>query len=372
MQGKVALVRADLNVPLSDGRVSDDTRISASLPTFMKVLDDGGGLVVMSHLGRPVEGQFDQEKSLAPVAKILAERLGRQVSLERLENAARPALGNVTMLENTRFNVGEKANDSGLARQYSSLGDVFVMDAFASAHRKEASTAALASEAADRCAGFLLAKEIDALSKAMENPARPVLAVVGGAKVSTKLSVLDRLAEIADKVAVGGGIANTFMIAGGLEVGKSLAEPTMAGTCSKLLASHPGKFILPTDVVVVPSIDSSAASIKPCGEIGANDCVGDLGPATVESIVNEVAKAGTTIWNGALGVFENDALSSGTRMLADAIASSPGFSLAGGGETVAAANQYGVADRISWLCTGGGAFLEFIEGKDLPGVAALG
>ena len=368
---KVALVRSDLNVPMDGGKITDDTRIASSLPTLLKIISDNGSAVVMSHLGRPKEGETDANKSLSPVAKRLSEHIGKPVKLSTLDEAQRPGIGEIVLLENTRFNVGEKANDAKLAARYATLGDVFVMDAFASAHRKEASTAAIADACGQKCAGSLLSKEINALAKAMEKPSRPLVAIAGGAKVSGKIEVLASLAKIADRIAVGGGLANTFLLAMGHSVGKSLAESALVDTCKAMLDENPGKFLLPTDLVVVPSIDSSDASVKACDGIGEEDVIGDLGPDSVAAINALVAEAGTVIWNGALGVFENEALSSGTRSLAKAIAKSHAFSLAGGGETLAAANQYGVSEDISWLSTGGGAFLEFIEGKTLPGIAAI-
>lgn len=372
LRDRVALVRSDLNVPMADGAITDATRIDASLDTLRAVLEAGGGAVVMSHLGRPAEGAADESKSLAPVAAAMSERLGTEVRLASLDEASRPGPGGVLLLENTRFNAGEKANDPALAARYAALGDVFVMDAFASAHREEASTCALAAAAGERCAGLLLAREVEALGKAMEDPARPLLAVVGGAKVSTKLTVLDRVAALADRLVVGGGIANSFLLAKGMEIGKSLAEPSMADTCMRLLKDHGRKLVVPRDVVVAPSVDSQDTSIRACDQVRPGDCIGDVGPETVKAVLSEVEGAGTVIWNGALGVFENDALSGGTKALAAAVADSDAFTIAGGGETVAAAKLYGVAGDISWLSTGGGAFLEFVEGKELPGLAALG
>lgn len=372
LRDRIALVRSDLNVPMADGAITDATRIDASLDTVRAVLEAGAGAVVMSHLGRPAEGVFDEGKSLAPVAAAMSERLGTDVRLAGLDGASRPKPGEVLLLENTRFNAGEKANDPALAARYAALGDVFVMDAFASAHREEASTSALAAAAQERCAGLLLAREVEALGKAMEDPARPLLAVVGGAKVSTKLTVLDRVAAMADRLVVGGGIANSFLLAKGLEIGKSLAEPSMADTCMKMLKDRGKKLVVPRDVVVAPSIDSQDTSVRAVEDVRPGDCIGDVGPETVKAVLSEVEGAGTIIWNGALGVFENDALSGGTKALAAAVADSDAFSIAGGGETVAAAKLYGVAGDVSWLSTGGGAFLEFVEGKELPGLAALG
>lgn len=369
--GKVALVRVDFNVPLSDGKVADDARIRASLPSLRKIIADGGGCVVMSHLGRPQEGAFTASLSLAPVATRLAELLGMQVQLQSLEEAQRPKAGEILLLENTRFNTGEKGNAIALAKSYAKLGDVFVMDAFASSHRAEASTVALAKVAATCCAGKLLLAEIEALHKALKKPARPLLVILGGAKISTKLTVFDNLASLADNVIVGGGIANTFLAAKGLAVGTSLVETSMVDLCGQLLKRHGDKIHLPTDVVVAISPTASGHAVRQCSDTQANEMILDVGPDSLASFSTMVAKAATIIWNGALGVFEQEAFSAGTRSLACAIAEADAFSLAGGGETVAAANLYQVADQIDCLSTGGGAFLEFVEGKELPGLKAL-
>lgn len=368
---KVALVRADLNVPLDGTTITDDNRIQASLPSIKAILANGGSCVVMSHLGRPKEGAPDAALSLAPVATRLSELLDQPVELVELAAAQRPAAGTVILLENTRFNVGEKANDMQLAQQYAQLGDIFVMDAFASAHRAEASTAALASAAAQACPGLLLDKEISNLTRALQEPARPLLAIVGGAKISTKLTVLDSLARLADALIVGGGIANTFLAAQGCEVGKSLVEMDMLDTCRKLLDEHGDKLSLPTDVVVAESLDAASGRVCSTTDVTASEMILDAGPAAMEHFCSQVAHAGTLVWNGALGVFEKEAFANGTRTLATAIAASNGFSLAGGGETVAAAYLYGIQNRIDYMSTGGGAFLEFIEGKQLPGLQAL-
>ncbi|MBF2734895.1 MAG: phosphoglycerate kinase [Betaproteobacteria bacterium AqS2] len=373
LAGKAAIVRADLNVPLDgDGRIADASRLTQSCATFRHVLDAGAGLAILSHLGRPKEGEPDPKLSLAPVAAWLAQELGIAVPLTQLADSKRPAPGEAILLENTRFNKGEKANAAELAQAYAKLGDVFVMDAFASAHRSEASTVALAACAGAKCAGLLLAREVDALQRALARPERPVAVVIGGAKVSSKLQVLEKLAELADHVVVGGGIANTFLLAQGLECGKSLAEPDMTDDCKRLLERHGDKFLLPEDVVVAPSFDAEAGEAKDAGAIGPQDMVLDLGPRSAAAAAELAGGARTVIWNGALGVFENPAFSAATRRLAEAVAAGDGYSLAGGGETLAAINRFGVAGGISYLSTGGGAFLEFAEGRELPGIAALG
>ena len=372
LAGKVALVRADLNVPMEDGEVTDGTRVSATLPTLRAVMDRAEATVVLSHLGRPAEGAVDQSKSLAPVARKLGGMLGMDVPLVSLEDAKRPGAGELVLLENTRFNSGEKACDPGLAARYASLGDVFVLDAFASAHRAEASTVGLAKAASESCAGLLVEREVSALAKAMDEPARPLVAIVGGAKASTKIAVLSSLAGLADRVVVGGGIANTFLLATGLPIGKSLAEAPMAGDCAAMLEAHPGKFVLPEDVVTAKDVSATSGETKGAGAVAGDDLILDTGPSSIAQVVSEVEEAGTVIWNGTLGMFEKEPFSAGTRALAEAMGRTDAFTLAGGGETVAAANRYGVAERISWLSTGGGAFLEFVEGKELPALAALG
>ena len=371
LRDKIALVRADLNVPMAGKTITDDTRIRSSLPTLQAILAAGGGVLVLSHLGRPTEGQFDAALSLVPVATALAKLLGQEICLTSLDAASTPIPGNVMMLENTRFNKGEKSNDPQLARKYASLGDVFVMDAFASSHRAEASTVGLATIASQRCAGLLLQAEIDALGKALKNPRHPLLAIIGGAKVSTKLEVLEQLAQLADNLIVGGGIANTFLMAQGYKVGKSLVEPTMLAICQELLTNFPDKFYLPQDVIVARSLDAPTGTAKRCTDISSDELILDVGPKSNEDIQALVAQAGTIIWNGALGVFEQEAFSTGTRQLVTAIAAANAYSLAGGGETIAATNLYGLADRISYMSTGGGAFLEFVGGKELPGIQAL-
>ncbi len=373
LRDQVALVRADLNVPLdADGGIADATRLEKSCATFRHILEAGGGLVILSHLGRPTEGKPDPALSLKPVAAWLSRELERDISLVELADAKRPEPGTAMVLENTRFNPGEKANATDLAWSYAALGDIFVMDAFASAHRSEASTAALADCAGAKCAGLLMAQEVAALRRALAEPERPVTVVIGGAKVSSKLKVLAKLAELADRVIVGGGIANTLLLAQGHSCGKSLAEPDMVSECKQLLEQHGGKFLLPTDVLVATDFKANEGTVKGVDDIGADEMVLDLGPNSSMEIAMAVSEARTIIWNGALGVFENPAFSLTTHQLAEAIAAADGYSLAGGGETLAAINKFGVADQISYLSTGGGAFLEFAEGRELPGIAALG
>ena len=371
LAAKVALVRCDFNVPIQAGEIADATRIEASLPTLRHVLAAGAGIVALSHLGRPEEGAGDPALSLEPVAARLAAELGLKVGFAKLAEAKRPAAGEVLLLENTRFNPGEKANDPRLAGRYAALGDVFVMDAFASAHRAESSTSALAAQAAERCAGLLLAAELDALGKALDAPRRPLVVVIGGAKVSTKLRVIERLAELADKLIVGGGIANTFLLAQGKEVGASLVEEAMLASCQDNLARHPAKFVLPDDVVIAGSL-ADAAAVVASDAVAGDQAIFDVGPQSIARMQEVIAAAGTVIWNGALGVFEQPGFAAGTKALAAALAASPAYSLAGGGETLGAINAFGAASGIDYLSTGGGAFLEFVEGRELPGVVALG
>ena len=370
---KVALVRADLNVPLDKetNTITDDTRIQASIPTIKAILDNGGSCVVMSHLGRPTEGEINQSLSLQPVATQLGSLLGKDVNLQTLETAKKPEVGEVILLENTRFNVGEKANSTELASKYAQLGDVFVMDAFASAHRAESSTAALAKTANQCCAGLLMDKEISSLAKAIKEPARPLLSIVGGAKISTKLTVIDNLAKLSDVVMVGGGIANTFLAANGHEVGNSLVETDMLDICKELVSKHGNKIQVPIDVVVAKSFNDTKGKVASVSEVSSDEMILDAGPVSLADYKHQVENAGTIIWNGALGVFENEAFANGTKQLALSIGNAKGFSLAGGGETVAAAKLYEVVDKINCVSTGGGAFLEYIEGKVLPGLEAL-
>jgi phosphoglycerate kinase len=378
VQGKRVFIRADLNVPQDDhGAITDDTRIRASVPAIRDALDRGAAVMVTSHLGRPTEGQFSPADSLAPVARRLAELLGREVPLIRdwVDGGAWHANlkpGEVVLLENCRFNKGEKKDDETLARKMARLCDVYVNDAFATAHRAEATTHGIARFAPVACAGPLLAAELDALGRALAQPKRPLVAVVGGAKVSTKLTALKALAAKVDLLIVGGGIANTFILAAGGSIGKSLAEPDLVGEAKAILVAFPGKVPVPVDVVIAREFTATATPVlKAVENVGTDDLILDIGPQTILALRSLIARAGTIVWNGPLGVFEFDAFAAGTRELARAIAESPAFSIAGGGDTIAAINKFGVADRIGYISTAGGAFLEFLEGKTLPAVAIL-
>jgi phosphoglycerate kinase len=376
LAGKRVLIREDLNVPVADGKVTSDARIRAALPTIRLALDQGARVMVMSHLGRPKEGAHDPAATLAPVAESLSALLGRTVRLATgaLDDVT-AAPGEVVLLENVRFNKGEKADDEALARRLAALCDVFVMDAFGTAHRAEASTHGVALHAPVACAGPLLVAELEALARVMHDPARPLVAVVGGSKVSTKLSVLESLIGQVDQLVVGGGIANTFLAATGLSVGKSLHEPGMVDVAKRLLVEAGRRNVglpLPIDVVVAREFAATAqAEVRAASAVGADEMILDIGPVSADLIAAIIQKAGTVIWNGPLGVFEFDAFGEGTRVLAEAIAHSPAYSVAGGGDTLAAIEKYGIEDRISYISTGGGAFLEYVEGKTLPAVAAL-
>lgn len=373
--GKRVLIREDLNVPVTDGRITSAARIEAALPTLGQALDAGAAVMVMSHLGRPREGEADEQFSLRPVAQELSARLGRDVPLidDWLEfDAIDP--GQIVLFENVRFQKGEKACEDGLSRRMAALCDVFVMDAFGSAHRAHASTYGVAKFAAVACAGPLLSAELDALGRALDSPERPVVAVVGGAKVSTKLDVLGALAGIVDQLIVGGGIANTFIAAAGYKIGKSLFEADMLDTARKLAANDQdrARIPLPVDVVVGREFSANAAAqLRPVDGVRDDEMILDIGPDTSATFADIIAGAGTVIWNGPVGVFEFEQFGEGTRVLARAIAESSAFSLAGGGDTLAAIDKYGVRDDISYVSTGGGAFLEFVEGKKLPAVAIL-
>jgi phosphoglycerate kinase len=375
IDGKRVLIREDLNVPLADGVISSDARIRAALPTIRAALEANAAVIVMSHLGRPVEGEFDPQLSLQSVADHLASLLGVNVPLIRnWVDGVDVAPGRIVLLENVRFLPGEKANTETLSRQMASLCDVFVMDAFGTAHRAQASTCGVAQFAAIACAGPLLSAELDALSTALKKPARPVVAIVGGSKVSTKLTVLESLAKIVDQLIVGGGIANTFIAAAGHNVGGSLHEPDMLDMANALAANSEDRaqIPIPIDVVVGTEFSAQASAVtKPVSEVGDADLILDIGPATTQKFAAILADAGTIIWNGPVGVFEFDQFGEGTRRLADAIAASDAFSIAGGGDTLAAIDKYEVAEGISYISTGGGAFLEFVEGKTLPAVAVL-
>jgi phosphoglycerate kinase len=376
LAGKRVLIREDLNVPIADGRVTSDARLRAAVPTLKRAAASGARVLVMSHLGRPKEGERDPALSLAPVAKALAALLGRAVRLhDGALEAASAEPGEVVLLENVRFLKGEKKDDPALAARMAALCDVFVMDAFGTAHRAEASTHGVALAAPVACAGPLLAAELDALERALEKPKRPLVAVVGGSKVSSKLEVLESLIAKVDQLVVGGGIANTFLAATGVAVGKSLHEPDMLGVAKRLLAQANARGIgipIPADVVVAREFAATArAETKSAAAVGADEMILDIGPASARVVADIVAKAGTVIWNGPLGVFEFDAFGGGTKALAEAIAKSPAFSIAGGGDTLAAIEKYGIGNDVSYISTGGGAFLEFVEGKTLPAVAAL-
>ena len=372
LAGKRVLVRQDLNLPIDDGHITSDTRLRAALPTVQQALSAGAAVMVMSHLGRPQEGVFEPSASLAPVADAMSAMLGKPVRLERdwLDGVA-IAPGEVVLCENVRFNVGEKACDEALSKRMAALADVFVMDAFGTAHRAHASTAGVTEFAPIACAGPLLAAELDALATAMKSPAKPVVAIVGGAKVSTKLTVLEALADKVDCLIVGGGIANTFLAASGQPVGKSLAEHDMLDTARALINSD-AEIPLPVDVVVGQEFSAETPAVtKRVEQVAGDDMIFDIGPETASAFADKLADAGTIIWNGPAGVFEFDRFSGGTRALAQAIAASAAFSIAGGGDTLAAIEKFGVANGVSYISTGGGAFLEFVEGKTLPAVAAL-
>ena len=370
LSGKRVLIREDLNVPIRGGVITNDARLRAAVPTLNAALDQGAAVMVMSHLGRPVEGEWQEEVSLAPIAEHLSDLLGRDVLLAREWRRAAPLPGDVVLLENVRFNYGEAANAGDLATDYAALCDVFVMDAFGTAHRAQASTHGVAQCAPIACAGPLLHAELAALERALHEAERPMLAVVGGSKVSTKLEVLETLADRCDSLVVGGGIADTFLAAAGYPVGQSLCEWDLIDTARALMDKV--DIPLPIDVVVAPGIEAGdQATTKLAAEVSDDDMILDVGPKTAASIAERISKAATILWNGPLGVFEEEPFAGGTKVLAEAIAASPGFSLAGGGDTLAAIDQFGVAEGISYISTGGGAFLEYVEGKILPAVAAL-
>jgi phosphoglycerate kinase len=372
---KRVLIREDLNVPITDGKITSDVRIRAALPTARKALAANAAVMLMSHLGRPTEGEPDPACSLQPIATHLSQLLGIEVPLQKnWIDGVDVEPGQVVLLENVRFLAGEKACDKDLSRRMANLCDVFVMDAFGTAHRAQASTFGVARFAAVACAGPLLSAELDALKKAMDHPARPMVAIVGGSKVSTKLTVLDSLADIVDQLIVGGGIANTFIAAAGHDVGKSLYEADMVDMARELAANKEDRADIPVPVDVVTAKEFSAeaaAEIKPVSDVTPDDLILDIGPETVAQFAEILKTAGTIIWNGPVGVFEFDQFGEGTKALAQAIAESPAFSVAGGGDTLAAIDKYGVVEKISYISTGGGAFLEFIEGKKLPAVAIL-
>jgi phosphoglycerate kinase len=377
LAGKRVLIRADLNVPVKDGKVTSDARISASMPTIEHCMKAGAKVMVMSHRGRPEEGVADEENSMQPIADDLSAKLGKSVRLVKdyLDKAPELAGGEMVLLENVRFNAGEKKDDESLARKYASLCDVFVMDAFGTAHRAQASTHGVGRFAPVACAGILLAEELDALNKALAEPARPMVAIVGGSKVSTKLTVLEALAEKVDQLVVGGGIANTFLKATGKNVGKSLCEHELVGTAQNLMdkmAARGASIPIAVDVVCGKKFDENEpAVIKDADAVEDDDMIFDIGPKTAQVLADIISKAGTIVWNGPVGVFEFDQFGEGTKTVSLAIANAPGFSLAGGGDTIAAIQKYGIYDKITYISTAGGAFLEFLEGKKLPAVAML-
>jgi len=378
LAGKRVFIRADLNVPQDDaGNITEDTRIRASVPGIKLALDKGAAVMVTSHLGRPKEGEFKPEDTLAPVAKRMSELLGREVRLIQnwVDGGFEVKAGEVVMLENCRVNKGEKKNDDGLAQKMAKLCDVFVMDAFATSHRAEATTHGIAKFAPVACAGPLLAQELEALTKALASPKRPLVAIVAGSKVSTKLTVLRNLAAKVDQLIVGGGIANTFLLAKGSKIGKSLAETDLVDEAKAVIdACHArgGDVPLPTDVVCAKEFSATAAAtLKNASDVGDDDMILDIGPQTASRLAGMLGQAGTIVWNGPVGVFEYDQFGKGTETLARAIASSPGFSLAGGGDTLAAIAKYDIGSKIGYISTAGGAFLEFLEGKTLPAVEIL-
>jgi phosphoglycerate kinase len=375
LAGQRVLIREDLNVPIRGGRVTSEQRLEAAVPTLKLALDADASVIVLSHLGRPKEGSPDPEFSLAPVAASLARLLGRDVRFaEHWLDGIDCAAGEIVLCENVRFERGEKSNDAALAKRMAALCDVFVMDAFGSAHRAHASTAGVAEYAPVACAGPLLVAELEALARVLEAPARPLVAIVGGAKVSTKLEVLKSLAEKTDLLIVGGGIANTLLAAKGIAVGRSLVDPEGSDFARRLIDGEFGKaeIPLPVDVVVAPELDAEVRGrVVPVGEVGPQDMILDIGPDTTRDYAARLARAGTIVWNGPLGVFEHAEFAAGTRAIAEAVAASDAFSIAGGGDTIAALEQFGIGDRISYVSTGGGAFLEFLEGKTLPAVAVL-
>ncbi len=376
LAGKRVLIRQDLNVPLKDGKIADDTRIRASLATIRQARDAGACVMLISHLGRPTEGEFDAAASLAPVAQYITDNCDIPVRLVKdWLDGADVAAGEVVLCENVRFNKGEKVNDDALSQKMAALCDIFVMDAFGTAHRAQASTHGVAKYAPVACAGPLLANELEALGKALDNPARPMVAIVGGSKVSTKLTVLKSLSKVVDQLIVGGGIANTFIAAAGHCVGKSLCEHDLIDVAKELSAeakARGGDIPIPSDVVCAKEFSENAAATLKCAkETADDDMIFDVGPKTSEAFADILKKAGTIVWNGPIGVFEFDQFGEGTKALAMAIADSDAFSIAGGGDTLAAVAKYGITDKVSYISTGGGAFLEFLEGKKLPAVEIL-
>lgn len=376
LKGKRVLIREDLNVPIKNGVVQSDARIRAALPTIKAALDAGAGVMVMSHLGRPTEGEYNEEFSMAPVATRLGELLGRNVPIVKdYLDGVRLKCGDLVLLENVRFLKGEKKDDDDLGRKYAALCDVFVMDAFGTAHRAQSTTSAVAKYAPVACAGPLLAAELEALDKALKEPARPMVAIIGGSKVSTKLTILESLLDKVDTLIVGGGIANNFLLDLGLPIGKSLHEPDLAGEGRKIMDKARQRGVnlpLPVDVVVGAAFSAdSPASLKKVEEVGADDMILDIGPETTAIYRELILKAGTVVWNGPVGAFEIEQFGQGTKAICEAIAESSAFSIVGGGDSLAALEKYKVEDKMSYISTGGGAFLEFLEGKVLPAVAVL-
>ena len=377
LAGKRVLIRADLNVPVKDGKVTSDARISASMPTIEHCLKAGAAVMVMSHRGRPEEGVADEENSLQPIADDMSAKLGKEVRLVKayLDNAPQVDAGEVVLLENVRFNAGEKKDNEELAKKYAGLCDIFVMDAFGTAHRAQASTHGAGKFAPTACAGLLLADELDNLGKALANPARPMVAIVDGSKVSTKLTVLEALSEKVDQMVVGGGIANTFLKASGHPVGKSLCEDDVVDTARSLMEKMTARGVtipIATDVVVGKNFDENEpAVLKNADEVADDEMIFDIGPDSAKELAEVISKAGTIIWNGPVGVFEFDQFGEGTKTVSMAIANADGFSLAGGGDTIAAIQKYNIYDKVSYISTAGGAFLEYLEGKTLPAVAML-
>ncbi len=377
LAGKRVLIRADLNVPVKDGKVTSDARITASMPTIEFAMKAGASVMVMSHRGRPEEGKVDEENSMAPIATVMSEKLGKDVKLIKnyIDGGFEVAAGDCVLLENVRFNAGEKKDDEALAKKYAALCDVFVMDAFGTAHRAQASTHGVGKFAATACAGILLSGELDSLAKALAEPARPMVAIVGGSKVSTKLTVLEALSEKVDQLVVGGGIANTFLAAKGFNVGKSLYEADLVDTAKALIEKMEARgasIPIATDVVCAKEFAETAeATLKDASEVADDDMIFDIGPDSAKVLADIISKAGTIVWNGPVGVFEFDQFGEGTKTVSMAIAESKGFSLAGGGDTIAAIQKYDIFDKVSYISTAGGAFLEYLEGKTLPAVAML-
>jgi len=377
LAGKRVFIRADLNVPVKDGKVTSDARITASMPTIAHCLKAGAKVMVTSHLGRPEEGVFTEENSLKPVADVMAQKLGKPVRVIRdwVDGGFEVSAGEVVLLENCRFNKGEKKNVEATARKYAALCDIFVMDAFGTAHRAEASTYGVAQYAPAACAGLLVAEELEALTKALATPARPMVAIVGGSKVSTKLTVLEALSEKVDQLVVGGGIANTFLKASGRNVGKSLCEDDLVPTAQALMKKMTARgatIPIAVDVVCGKKFDAAEPAVaKDAGAVSDDDMIFDIGPKSAQELVDIIMKAGTVVWNGPVGVFEFDQFGAGTRAVAMAIANTRAFTLAGGGDTIAAIQKYDIYDKVSYISTAGGAFLEFLEGKKLPAVEML-